>query len=206
MKKLSQILVFAIVLMSVLPGNAQKNSDTEKRISPGTPTGFGLGLRLGDPLGLTLKKYFGGNKAFEFSVGRTYNESAYDRDRFFRYGKWNKKGLFESDYYFSKTNSLAFQLHYLVHNEIRPLPGLRWYWGFGAQLRTTTYYYYFKYSYAQDERYTGLSSGADGVIGLEYSFKNAPFSIFLDANLYLEAVPAPFAIDGHGGIGARFNF
>jgi hypothetical protein len=189
--------------MSGFTGKAQK---TPKSEGGGTPTGFGLGLRLGDPTGITLKKYFGGNKAIEFNVGRTYNFQTYDRDRFYRYGTWNKKGYIVDDTYFRRSRSLAFQLHYLVHKDIRLLPGLRWYIGFGGQVRTTTYYYYYRYAYTDDERYTRVNVGLDGIIGLEYTFKDVPISVFLDANIYLEVVDDPFALDGQGGIGARYNF
>ena len=37
----------------------------------GSPKSWGIGIRLGDPTGITIKKYFGTNKAIEFNVGRT---------------------------------------------------------------------------------------------------------------------------------------
>jgi hypothetical protein len=58
---------------------AQKKSSSNPNL--------GIGLRLGDPTGLTVKKYLGRN-ALEFNVGRTYTFSGgaryYDR----RFDDW----------------------------------------------------------------------------------------------------------------------
>jgi hypothetical protein len=51
-----------------------------------------------------------------------------------------------------------------------------------------------------------IDLGLDGVVGLEYKFKNAPFSVFGEANLFMEIVDRPLYFKGQGGLGLRINF
>ena len=58
----------------------------------------------------------------------------------------------------------------------------------------------------QDQRDTGVDLGADGVLGLEYTFRNAPLNLFMDGTLCMEIVDDPFWFRGQFGIGARYLF
>jgi hypothetical protein len=185
----------------------------------GKPKSWGLGLRLGDPTGITAKKYFGGNKALEFSVGRTntwgrdyYYDDWYSEWYYEKYPNWrNWKGWRGWDGWrdgFVSSSSVAFQGHYLVHKDIPSLSGLRWYVGGGIQARflTIKYRYYDDFFRETRDTHTFINLGLDGVGGLEYTFSDVPISVFLDINIYLEMVNRPFLLLGQGGIGGRYNF
>ena len=51
-----------------------------------------------------------------------------------------------------------------------------------------------------------MEVGADGVIGLEYTFVDAPVSIFLDGILFMEIIDDPFDFDFDAAIGIRYVF
>ena len=130
---------------------------------------WGLGLRIGNPTGITAKRYLGASNAVEVALGTNYNSG-------------------------------GFELlgHYLFHFPINNAPGLDWYYGFGGQLQT--------YDRNEGNRDDDFEIGADGVIGLEYVFADAPVSIFLDGILFMEIIDDPFDFDLDAGIGVRYNF
>ncbi len=201
----SFIITSALVLL-FLTAEAQQNA---------------IGFRLGDPSGLTFKHYMGKN-ALEINLGRTHVFSGYG---------WYSRRF---DYWFDKQNfgyqewkldsyrataPISLQVHYLFRNGIDKLadektPGLEWYYGFGGQLRHQSYRYAYRYKvkgdpnwyYADAGRVSDFDLGLDGVIGLEYRFKDAPFSVFADLNLFMEVINNPFLFNFQGGIGGRFHF
>lgn len=132
---------------------------------------WGIGLRLGDPTGVSAKKYLGTSNALELALGSDYG------------GK-----------------GLEFMAHYLFHFPISNAPGLDWYYGFGVQIEDDHL----------DDRDRGRDDqtefGADGVIGLEYTFAGARLSAFVDGILFLELVDDPFDLELDAGIGLRYNF
>ena len=79
-------------------------------------------------------------------------------------------------------------------------------------MQTYTFDYRYKlfgspeWYYAEGDRVTDIDIGADGVIGLEYTFNKIPLSLFVDATLFMEIVDQPFRFWFQGGIGARYNF
>lgn len=160
--------------------------------------------------------------ALELSIGRTYvwgyRNWYYDR---FDYWYGNQKFGYKEFQYISYRSSqpLGIQLHYLFNNPIKStgktdLSGLHWYYGLGAQFRFQTYDFDYRYKvdgdpdwyYARGERVTDIDLGIDGVLGLEYRFKTAPFSVFADITLFMEVVDNPFAFWTQGGVGVRYNF
>jgi hypothetical protein len=175
---------------------------------------WGLGFRLGDPFGITLKKYLARNRAFEINVGSTSHWGYNYRDRFYHYKKYR-----DYDYNgYHNRGAVAIQFHYLYHKNISGAEGLQWYLGFGPQLRIKRYDFHYRFKsfygsgpndyiwlYSQDTA-SDLDLGMDGIIGLEYKFKGAPFSVFGEANLFMEIVDRPLFFRGQGGLGARFNF
>ena len=130
---------------------------------------WGLGLRIGNPTGITAKKYLGASNALEVALGTNYNNDGFE-----------------------------LLAHYLFHFPITDAPGLDWYYGFGGQIQS--------YDRRDRDGDNDVEFGADGVIGLEYTFADAPVSIFLDAILFLEIVDDPFDLDLDAAIGVRYNF
>lgn len=173
---------------------------------------LGLGFKLGDPLGITLKKY-SDDKAFELVFGRTSYWSRYDyNDLFYRKYKYDSK---YSYYGYTKPNPLAIQLHFLKSSELKEVEGLNIYYGGGLQFRfgSIEYHYYYDvftpgYGWSrvyETDKQVQIDLGLDGVVGLEYTFKDAPVSIFADVNIFLELYDDFFQAWGQGGIGARYN-
>lgn len=182
---------------------------------------IGLGLRGGDPSGLTVKKYMGG-KALEFNLGRTgvwYGHGWYD-DRF---NDWYIDQKFDYEYYeytgFHGAAPVSIQLHYLVQKDLSHFlgentPGLEWYLGAGGQLRSWNYGYDYRYKlkgdpnwhYVTDSHVHNIDLGPDGVLGVEYTFSELPISVFADLTLFVEVVDDPLALWTQGGAGVRYNF
>jgi len=177
---------------------------------------WGLGFRLGDPSGLTIKKY-NGNKAFELSIGRThlFNRSDY---YYGRYDRWYVDQNFNYKAHellnYSYGRAVGIQFHYLVHKEVKNAVGLQWYYGAGVQLRLMSYRYNYRYKLENgpdwivvtDERVTETDFGLDGVLGLEYKIQNAPVSLFVDGTLFMELVDDPFYFSPQFGLGGRYTF
>lgn len=163
---------------------------------------LGVGLRVGDPTGVTLKKY-SGDKAFEFVIGRPYYLSGYNHDYFYNHdNRFKGKG-----YTFERWRAaMSIQFHYLIHKDFPQLKGLKWYYGFGAQFRLKSF---FQRSVVNgivvESRASDYDFGPDGVIGLEYTFEELPISIFLDATLFVEIINTPYPY-GQAGFGGRYNF
>lgn len=175
---------------------------------------WGMGLRLGDPSGVTAKKYFTNNRALELSLGRSGVWGYNYKNAFYRYDKFDEK---DYDYRWHQLRSaLSFQAHYLIHQPIKSndFKGLDWYYGFGGQLRTFTVDYEYRYYNTPDkrngmimyDRVTDLDIGLDGIIGLEYSWREVPITVFTDLNLFMEIADSPFLFFLQGGVGARYYF
>lgn len=180
---------------------------------------WGIGLRLGDPTGITVKRYLG-DRAFEFSLGRTnfFNGNYYNN----YFNDWYRDQNFNYTdiQYLSVTDiqPIGMQFHYLIHKNIpniggESVKGLDWYYGFGGQIRTVSYKYDYRYRVAGDnnwyiarDKVNEIDLGADGVIGLEYTFPDVPVSVFADAVLFMEILDNPFSFWFQGGIGGRYRF
>ncbi len=186
-----------------------------------TETNLGIGIRAGDPSGITIKKYFSKN-ALELNIGRTqlWNRNGWYDNRFDYWYK-NKNYGYEDFQYLGYRGSvpLSVQLHYLFQNKIsklgtREVNGLDWYFGIGGQFRYQTYTFDYRYKlqgnnewfYATGERVTDIDLGVDGVLGLEYKFQNVPLSVFTDVTLFMEVVDSPFIFWYQAGLGIRYNF
>lgn len=175
---------------------------------------WAAGVRLGDPLGITVKKYLQRERAFEINFGRTtywgynYKEAFFDNSKYKDY-----------EYHgYAPNGAIAVQFHYLYHNNIRNAEGLQWYIGFGPQLKVRTYSFQYShrvyygsgpndYKYVTSwEKVSDLDLGLDGVAGMEYKFPNSVFSMFGEFNLFIELVDKPLHFGGQGGVGFRFHF
>jgi len=171
----------------------------------------GIGLRIGNPLGLTYKRYLPNNRAFEFGFGTAP-------------GGWNKnyyKNSFEDfdDYDSYSYNShnvestVFLQARYLFDYNI-PVEGmvgrLDWYWGAGAMLKFAKVNYGYSgpgdaTAYFRDTR-TDIDFGPEGIAGMEYTFDNIPLTIFGEVSVLLEFADRPLTFRAFAAAGARFNF
>ena len=140
MKMLSKLLpVLLIIFFASAEAAAQSNA---------------IGLRFGDPSGLTFKHYTGGN-AWEVSLGRTH---WFYRDNWYynRFDRWyNNQGFGYKDVQVTSYRSgfpTALQVHYLWQHNLNSVGdantnGLDWYVGVGAQARFHSFRYRYRYSY-----------------------------------------------------------
>jgi hypothetical protein len=194
MKKL--IIFIAVLLFTSAAAFSQLGTNAQKN--------WAIGVRLGDPTGLTLKKYFDKN-AFEFVAGYAPYNSGYNYGNYYFNQNYNNNGY----KYAGATNGpgIAFQFHYLRHFEIKPVEGLQWYVGGGFQFRnyfyTENYYDNSGYYHSQVANY--VAAGIDVKGGAEYTFRQQPFTVFADLNFFT-AIAEQFGFYPQYGIGGRYNF
>ncbi len=89
---------------------------------------------------------------------------------------------------------------YELHNDILEVPGLTWYYGGGAHLATST-----SSTNPWGDRANNIYLGVDGIVGMEYTFKEAPIVIGLDVMPLLNLVERPAAWI-QGGLSFRYAF
>ncbi|ADB37841.1 hypothetical protein [Spirosoma linguale] len=145
---------------------------------------WSVGVRLGEPSGVNIRKYFGNNHAFDLNIG-TYG-GLYGTKRSYRNGEYKSVGL-------------TVQGHYLWHTALTKSESLRAYYGFGGQVNTRKFY-------NAGGNQSQLSIGGSGIGGLEYFPVNKPYSFFLETGAYVELLQAPFFLSLNTGIGLRYNF
>ena len=169
---------------------------------------FGIGFKVGDLTGISLKKYLG-ESALEFNVGRVirYRIPNYEKS-FYKFKEFNDS---EFEYLGHQTEApLAVQLHFMKH---RPIAGgLNWYYGIGAQARVFPINYLYSErtgpgQWIKKEKLKHLwKAGIDWNLGLEYTFESVPIGLYADVLLFMEIIDNPFVAHGMYGIGARYNF
>lgn len=170
-----------------------------------------IGLRLGDPLGITYKKYLPGERALEFNLGSTnvgfyssYHSNTFRRTSDYDNFRYNGNSV---DY------AIGFQARYLFHKDFSQItPGMDWYYGFGGQVRLmgVTYEYIVVDGpnagrFGSDER-TNIDIGPEAIIGLEYDIPEVPLSAFAEISLFAEIIDNPIRFRMQGAIGIRYNF
>ena len=153
---------------------------------------WAVGFRVGEPLGFNARKYFqNGDKAFDINIG-TYG-FLYNKDRKYNGGQYRTAGL-------------MIQGVYLWQHEIFRRDWAHVYYGGGAQINNRNH---FVFSTAvnppQEVKTKKISLGPTGVAGFELKLPKQPMAIFVDAGLYVEALPAPFFINPQISAGLRLN-
>jgi hypothetical protein len=168
---------------------------------------WSIGVRFSNPAGITIKKYFNDN-ALELIAGRPSTGKYYNYLQ--RYDHYRMKGYNLIDYDII-SHPWSIQLHYLVHKKSNMFRGLSLYYGAGGQFRTGTYYHVYytvvdsQYVY-NEEKMLATGVGTDGVIGIDYTFKRIPLTVFLDMSAYIEVFPHPLYMNVITGSGIRYNF
>ncbi|PCH65206.1 MAG: hypothetical protein COC01_10110 [Bacteroidetes bacterium] len=199
--------------------NANDNNSISVSDKETTSFGYnwGVGIRLGDPSGITVKKYKGG-RALEISFGRTafLRDKGYD-DRFIDRYYSNKYDYTDfQSLNINTTTPFAIQAHYVIHHDliIEGLEGLQWYYGLGGQIRFQSYTYDYRYKLEGESKWryaTGgvrnnLDIGGDAVLGLQFQIPDTPITVFADLALFMEFIDNPFLFWFQGGLGGRYNF
>lgn len=168
----------------------------------------GLGLRLGDPIGASYKRYFG-MTAFEIVLGSSsgnLHQRYYERS-FEAHDRFNNASYRSHDV----RSTLYLQGRYLMHNAIW-FEGLQgnwdWYWGVGAMFKFAPVRYGFTTPTTTGNTYKTFNDvdlGPEGIAGMEYTFQDTSITVFGDISLVFELVNRitlrPFAATG-----VRYNF
>ena len=175
---MKKLFLLTLLTISYLSTQAQEKS-------------WAVGAKIGDPAGLTIRKYLSNDKnALEVNIGV--------------YGAlWGLRGNYKSGAFDGA--GLSFSGLYLWHNEMSSR--LKNYYGFGAQFTSRSYYVDKTLNgiqYKDQTPATGL--GGLGQAGLEYFLPSSPISIFGEVGAYVELIPAVFYFHPQGGLGARLNF
>jgi hypothetical protein len=192
-----RIFYFIVVLLACSTlSNAQKHA---------------LGLRLGDPMGITYKNYLDKTHSVEAILGSAspdWHWGYYQRS-------FDNYSQYDNDRYISHRvlNTLYLQARYLVNYNIQidgMVGKLDWYWGLGALLKSANVRYTFQdlsgtQPVRTDTKYN-IDLGPEGIIGLEYKFEDIPVSVFGETSLLIELLDRPGAVRVFGGGGVRYNF
>ena len=207
-KSITRTLVVFILMLGIsFSGYSQKKKSSSKGNQEFSRNDLTLGLKLGDPTGVTLKKYMDKNAlevvwGFPAWGGESYGNRYYNK----RYRDYHY-----FDYYTDNYFSTALQVHYLWRFPIGDIDGFTWHIGFGGQIRYRTFEVFYanywdngRYFYESDRVHT-IEIGPDAVGGIEYALKQAPITFFADANVFI-AFSRYSNVYGQGGIGARFSF
>ncbi|MCY7350611.1 MAG: hypothetical protein LH606_08075 [Cytophagaceae bacterium] len=177
----NQLFRLAFVLVCALPVAFSVQAQ-------GGPQSWAVGLRVGEPMGLSIRKYFGEDHAFDVNVG-TYG-ALWGVDR-----KYGGTGHY-------KNVGLAVNANYLWLTNLSKSGNLKAYYGFGGQINSRRNY---------PDRLNGnyeskIGIGGSGLAGVELFLADSPLSVFTDLGLYIEVLPVPVFTHVQGGIGVRFNF
>jgi|JI8StandDraft_2_1071088.scaffolds.fasta_scaffold10628_5 hypothetical protein len=164
---------------------------------------IGLGLRLGDPVAISFKKYLKkGRNAVEFNIGSygyMYGYGSYNN------GRYNGRYRYYGDYYY-RQGGVVIMGDYLWHKPLSKAKEVSVYVGVGGQLRTLRYLKDDDRNGFYDDEVSGIGIGPEGVVGIEWIPRELPeIGVFLDARAYLEIVPQPWLVP-QVGLGVRYNF
>jgi hypothetical protein len=164
----------------------------------------GIGLRVGEPTGVTYKKYLNRYNAVEFILGTAgpgwgngYYVNSFDEPNRFYLSHDVRSVLYLQG---------RFQKHYNI--DISGMDGRwDWYWGVGVAMKIATvrYRYTDNVGNTRTETLTDIDLGPEGMGGMEYTFENVPISVFAELSLMFEIVDRP-SIRPLSGVGARYRF
>jgi hypothetical protein len=180
----------------------------------------GLGIKLGDPIGISYKTYFLDRMAFEvvagIPTGGLYANFIQDE-----FNETDVPG-FEGDslLYISHEigASAAVQARVLLHN---PLPsgitgetGVDWYIGLGLSFRYLDVDYVFQNVESADPTDFELGEaaidyiliGPEFTLGFEYALSNFPVTAFFEGNAFYDTGKVAAGFRFYGGLGLRYNF
>lgn len=115
----------------------------------------------------------------------------------FMHGNKAVEGIFDSRWHGLSVTGL-----YEVHNRAFEVNRLNWYYGIGAHIGFWDGKYY--RDYHNDLNYTVF--GIDGILGLEYDFKEIPFNIGIDWKPAFDLTDSSGFYGDGGAISIRYIF
>jgi hypothetical protein len=170
------ITIITFILCLSFTGTINAQS---KNNGGGADYNTGIGIRFGYDGGASIKHFIKENAALEGILSAAWG-----------YRGFRLTGLYE------------------VHKQLPNAEGFKWYFGGGAHVGFYDGYYWNGYHngkniYYYDRLYTIV--GVDGILGLEYKFEDAPFTLGLDVKPYVNL----WGWGSHfwdGGFSARYVF
>ncbi|MCH7401039.1 hypothetical protein ACFOUP_01965 [Belliella kenyensis] len=174
----------------------------------------GIGIRLGEPLSITYKKFLDGNIAIEGMFGRAGANSAQYYFRSFDNNRPTSNAFYAGH---STGSSFSFNVRGAYHEDITDDLNidqgyLLAYAGAGLQLRSTRVDYTYTdpsvsptgIFYRESRR--NIDIGPEIFGGSEYYFDDLPISIFAEIGLFMELLDRFGHVKLQGGIGVRYLF
>lgn len=173
-----------------------------------------IGLRLGEPTGLSFKKYLtNSSHALEVGLGWVHasSRSRYYEKSFERDNRFNSYSYIDH----AVQNSLYVQARYINQYPFS-IPELNgsfdWYWGVGLLLKTVRVNYL--YTKETDPPVTILFAktirdfdlGPELPLGIEYTFEHIPLTLFSEISTFVEVFNRFGIPKLNGAIGLRYNF
>lgn len=149
---------------------------------------WAVGLKIGEPLGLNIRKYFSyGDRVFDVNIG-SYG-FLYGRERNYRKDQiYNEAGV-------------MVQGIYQFHRSLGKSDKLHAYYGFGGQINSRNR----APKLGERDAFRVISLGPAINSGLEFSIPENDMAVFIDAGGYLEIAPKPFFLAPNINIGLRIN-
>ncbi len=171
----------------------------------------GIGFCLGAPVGMSYKKYISNStRAIEFGLGGMPRgiQQQYYRNSFEKNNDFDNKDYKNH----AVEGNVVLQARFLFHYPlvVEGVEGrFEWYWGVGAFMKIAKVDYTYtdnsSPSIQESKTETDLDLGPEFPLGLEYTFKDTPLTIFTEASLFVEIANRPGIPAFYGGIGLRYN-
>ena len=168
----------------------------------------GIGVRIGDPYGISYKAYLRQRRAVEFVLGTVSrnNHSSYYRETFRNLDKYDGDLYSSHDVNFT----MVLMARYLFHESFPAnVEGrLDWYYGGGAQLRLSTleYQYFDQQNNIIRDDHTNIDFGPEAILGMEYELLDIPMVAFGEVSLLMELADRTFVFRVFGAFGIRYAF
>ena len=192
----------------------------EKIICPGEQRPLypyqSIGVKFGDPTGLTYKLHISKHFSFVMDYGRAasglYNR--YHRENFSQYANYDTLSTGNTIAYFGHTvkKDGVFAMKILYNRPFMPVKQLQWFVGAGFHYRWMSVDYTFLYKpllengSIQGFSITQFNLGPVLSTGIEYSSPYLPISSFIEFELYYGMQDNPGWIRSLAGIGVRYSF
>lgn len=156
---------------------------------------WAVGLKVGEPLGLNIRKYFSyGDRVFDVNVG-AYGLLIGGTRYYYNKDKENSRPIYDQA-------GVMFQGIYQFHRGIGKSEKIHVYYGFGGQINSRRR----PDKLGQPESsFMAISLGPAVNSGIELKLPENDMAVFLDAGGYVEIAPKPFFLAPTLNIGLRVN-